>query len=94
MQLPVVEEKRRAQTMALANVSWRRSAELFSGVAAGGGGGWERSCCQTVLLLVGVVRGGAASGCSIGRASSSDDAVNYRRVLEQTRQGLEEQQSG
>ena len=39
MQLLVVEEKRRAQTMALANVSWQRSAELFSGVAAGGGGG-------------------------------------------------------
>ena len=94
MQLLVVEEKRRAQTLALANVSWRRSAELVSGVtAAGGGGGWEPSC-QMVLLPVDVVLGGAASGCSVGRASSSDDAVNYRRVSEQTRQWLEEQQSG
>ena len=72
MQLLVVEEKRRAQTMALANGSWPRRADLVSGV----------------------VLGGAASGCSVGRASSSDDAVNYRRVLEQTRQWLEEQQSG
>ena len=39
VQLLVVEEKRRAQTMALANVSWRRRAELVSGVAAVGGGG-------------------------------------------------------
>ena len=39
MQLLVVEEKRRAQTMALANGSWRRRAELVSGVAAVGGGG-------------------------------------------------------
>ena len=47
-----------------------------------------------MLLLVFVVLGGAASGCSVERASSSDDAVNYRWVLEQTRQWLEEQQSG
>ena len=86
VQLLVVEEKRTAHTMALANVSWRRSAELVSGAAAGGGGGWERSC-QTVLLLVGVVLGGAASGCSVGGASSRTMLLaNYRRVLEQTRQ--------
>ena len=39
MQLLEVEEKRRAQTMALANVRWRRRPKLVSGAAAGGGGG-------------------------------------------------------